>query len=536
MAMAGMNETRSFPDVFPINVVSGASGPSRAGPQHLAKRPDFRLGSATVRPSIREVAGPAGTAPAEPRVMQVLVALADAKGAVLTREDLIRSCWKGVVVGDDSINRAIAEVRRISRTVEAGFTVETIPRVGYRLLSGEESSAPVAEQAVALAALGPSRRWALAGALAAFAAGAGIWAIRRTPGDQAADLIAESQAVMLAGTQESDRRAIALLERAVATSPENAEAWGLLALTRARADEHAMTKLQSPTAVTVEAARRALALDPGNADAKAALVIAVPYYGDWLAAERRFEGFLATYPDHSFVKDSRSFFLGSVGRMRESAVDRISFASAAPFDAGMQFRLVYALWFLGRIDEADRAAARGLEMWPRHPGLWFARLWVRAGTGRLERAMAQVGDETTRPPLPPPMIAALAGALAAAHSRKADDIQRATMQVVAGVSKSVAGVVNALMLLNLMGAVDAAFDVARAYYLEDGPIIAAMDWRPGQPSVPDQRRRKTNMLFTPPAAAMQRDARFMPMMQRMGLAGYWNRSRHMPDFLRPSAG
>jgi len=51
--------------------------------------------------------------------------------------------------------------------------------------------------------------------------------------------------------------------------------------------------------------------------------------------------------------------------MRESARDRLTFAESAPFDAGMQFRLVYALWFLGRIDEADRAAARGLEMWPR---------------------------------------------------------------------------------------------------------------------------------------------------------------------------
>jgi len=75
----------------------------------------------------------------------------------------------------------------------------------------------------------------------------------------------------------------------------------------------------------------------------------------------------------------------------------------------------------------------------------------------------------------------------------------------------------------------------RAYYLEEGPIIAAVDWRPGQPRVPDQRRRKTNMLFTPAAAGMQGDARFMPMMQRMGLADYWSRSGHVPDFLRPNA-
>jgi DNA-binding winged helix-turn-helix (wHTH) protein/tetratricopeptide (TPR) repeat protein len=533
--VTGMNETRSFPDAFPMNVISARSGPSRADPQHLARHPDFRLGLATVRPSIRVVEGPAGTAPAEPRVMQVLVALVDAKGTVLTRDDLIRSCWNGQVVGDDSINRAIAEVRRIARAVEAGFNVETIPRVGYRLVVTAGSPAPEGEDTSASAAAGVPRRWAMAGGLAAVAAGAGLWTIGRAPGEPAAGLIAQARTVMLAGTPDSDSRAIALLERAVAASPENAEAWGLLAFARARAGEHALTELASPIAMTVEAARRALALDPGSADAKAALAIAVPYYGDWLAAERRFDAFLAEHPAHAFVKDSRSFFLGAVGRMRESAADRVAFAASAPFDAGMQYRLVYALWFLGRTDEADRTAARGLEIWPRHPGLWFARLWVRSGSGRLDRALAQVTDEKTRPSLPPAMIATLTGSLAAAQSRQAGEIDRATNLVVAGVSKSVAGVVNALMLLNLMGAVDAAFDVARAYYLEEGPIIAAMDWRPGQPSVPDQRRRKTNMLFTPSAKAMHRDARFMPMMQRMGLADYWNASGNMPDFLRQNA-
>jgi hypothetical protein len=92
--------------------------------------------------------------------------------------------------------------------------------------------------------------------------------------------------------------------------------------------------------------------------------------------------------------------------------------------------------------------------------------------------------------------------------------------------------VNTMMLLNLMDAVDAAFDVARAYYLEEGPIIAAMDWRPGQPIVPDQRRRQTNMLFTPVAARMQRDERFLPLMKRMGLAAYWDARGVRPDFMQ----
>jgi len=64
--------------------------------------------------------------------MQVLVALNRRRGDVVSRDELILSCWGGRAVGDDAINRCIARIRRLSET-HGGFSVETIPRVGYRL-------------------------------------------------------------------------------------------------------------------------------------------------------------------------------------------------------------------------------------------------------------------------------------------------------------------------------------------------------------------------------------------------------------------
>jgi len=72
----------------------------------LAARPDFTLGAARISPSSRSVTGPGGAADLEPRVMQVLVVLADAAGQVVTREALFQRCWGGVYVGEDSLNRA----------------------------------------------------------------------------------------------------------------------------------------------------------------------------------------------------------------------------------------------------------------------------------------------------------------------------------------------------------------------------------------------------------------------------------------------
>ncbi len=68
----------------------------------------------------------------EPRIMQVLVALARRRGEVVSRSELIDACWGGRIVGEDAINRGIAGVRRLSEASGA-FQIETVPRVGYRL-------------------------------------------------------------------------------------------------------------------------------------------------------------------------------------------------------------------------------------------------------------------------------------------------------------------------------------------------------------------------------------------------------------------
>ena len=508
----------------------------------LAEIPDFAVGGAHVSPATRTIRGPGGITQVEPRVMQVLVVLADASGAVVTRDKLLARCWGGVYAADDSLNRAIRGVRRVAEDTAGGsFEIETIPRTGYRLIARAdrerslESLMAGAEYRGDLAL--PSdravpRRWVLSGGLAAATAtGIALWTSRPGGRDRAIALMEDSRLAMRAGTPEKAREAISLLERAVEISPSRADAWGLLALTRARADEHAIDTTVSPAGEVATAANRALRLDRNNADASAALAIAVPYYGDWLAADRRFDAVLKKHPSHLFTKDSLAFFLGAVGRMQESARYRLSFARDDALDANLQFRQIYALWFLGRIAEADRAASRGLEMWPRHPGLWFGRLWVLADTRRFDRALAHIDDATSRPPLPVPMVETLRVGIAAAKSRRPADVDFAVGRVMAGAAHSVAAVVNAMMLLNLMGATDEAFELARAYYLEEGPIIAAMEWRPGQPMVPDQRRRKTNMLFTPTASAMQRDPRFQPLMQQMGLTDYWTRRDVVPDFM-----
>jgi DNA-binding winged helix-turn-helix (wHTH) protein/TolB-like protein len=102
----------------------------------LASEPDFMLGALSIRPSSREVTLDGRSEMLEPRVMQVLTALARRRGEVVSRDQLVASCWEGRVVGEDAINRSIAKVRRWSGATT--FTLETIPRVGYRLVAAEQ--------------------------------------------------------------------------------------------------------------------------------------------------------------------------------------------------------------------------------------------------------------------------------------------------------------------------------------------------------------------------------------------------------------
>jgi len=67
--------------------------------------------------------------------MQVLVALAQADEQVVSRDELIDSCWEGRIVGDHALNRCIHALRRLARPIDGPpFEIETIPRIGYRLV------------------------------------------------------------------------------------------------------------------------------------------------------------------------------------------------------------------------------------------------------------------------------------------------------------------------------------------------------------------------------------------------------------------
>jgi TolB-like protein/DNA-binding winged helix-turn-helix (wHTH) protein len=101
----------------------------------LAHEPRRRIGPITIEPAFRRLRHADGREEIiDPKVMQVLVALLRENGEVLTRADLNFSCW-GRAVGDDALNRVVSRLRRVAEGIGAGvFRIETVTRVGFRLV------------------------------------------------------------------------------------------------------------------------------------------------------------------------------------------------------------------------------------------------------------------------------------------------------------------------------------------------------------------------------------------------------------------
>ncbi len=118
-------------------------GADEIGRIDLAREGPIHLGALSVEPGLRRVANDDGReAILEPRVMQVLVALIRADGRIVSRDELAASCWHGVVVGEDALNRVIGRLRRMLDQVGAAARLETITKVGYRLVVPAQTEAP----------------------------------------------------------------------------------------------------------------------------------------------------------------------------------------------------------------------------------------------------------------------------------------------------------------------------------------------------------------------------------------------------------
>jgi DNA-binding winged helix-turn-helix (wHTH) protein len=469
-----------------------------ATPRDLAEVADFQLGQLYVSPSRRLVEGPAGVRHLQPQVFQVFLCLAEHQTKVVTRKALFDLCWAGTVVGDDSLNRALSKVRQMLEHVgDRGLVLETVPRTGYRLLdvtSKETKTSEFRENAVQTA----EDCWRL-------------------------------------GMPKVDATEIVELEQVLAATGGQARDWGVLALLSRKAAEYADAEHCASYVSRCEiAARRALASGP-ESHARVALAGLPPLFGNWANTRRQLIDVLADDPEHAPALHDLAICEMATGRptVAMPLIDRL--IQRDPFAATFQYKRLYHLWTLGEVKATDQAAARALQLWPRHPAIWSAWFWILLFTERADQALRTVTEECP-PAIPRPAATFLKQTAEAVVTRQTNGdhanvlahIDRTKEFAATGPAQAV----SALLALCALDALDEAFAVARGYYLSEGRTATPPRWTVGGPAITDQHRRVTQPLFIPSARQMREDPRFKSLCEDIGLAAYWHECKVVPDFLQ----
>lgn len=105
-------------------------------------RTTLRIGDFVVDPVSHEISGDDQTTRLRPILMDVLLRLAAEPGAAVSRETLLNDVWPRRMVNDEVLSRAVAELRTaLSDDPKAPRYIETLPKVGYRLIAPVQSAA-----------------------------------------------------------------------------------------------------------------------------------------------------------------------------------------------------------------------------------------------------------------------------------------------------------------------------------------------------------------------------------------------------------
>ena len=504
----------------------------------LADKPDFTAGPLRISPARRLVEGPSGTASVEPIVMKVFLLLIDAAGSVVTRDELFANAWGGVFVGDDSLNRAIARVRKIAADSAPDlFEIETIPRTGYRLRGrildelGERTGIESADGAPR----GLSRRAVAAsvgGVLLAGIAGAGLWSVRSRDGRRFDDLVERAREALDYG--EGSAVPMKYLEQAVAIRPNDATAQGLLAFSLMGYVSN-VNKAGPGTDVdrADQAVRAALRLDPDEPNARLAQIMLHQATLDLAATEDRLRAVLATAPDNIYAMRLLWSLLQCAGRSRDALALVQRAIAVKPLAASNNYPLAQLLWITGRTAEADRIIDRAMQFWPNHRYVRFARFTISAFTGRARAALAMLDSDSTRPQtFPPDSIALWHVSLPALDQPSPANIAHALRANLDAARRNPGLTSQAVLVLSALGEVDAAFDIANDLLVFRDPAASSTKEAAGRPSPTSNAWRFTPWVFTPPAAAMRADSRFAALCDGIGLTAYWTKRGIKPDFER----
>jgi DNA-binding winged helix-turn-helix (wHTH) protein/tetratricopeptide (TPR) repeat protein len=451
---------------------------------------------------------------------QVLMALVERPGELVTREQLRRRLWPGEVFVefDANLNTAVSLLRdALGDSAKSPRFIETLPRRGYRFLADvavvrdepvprpEPASPPPRQRAWVL-----TRRPAIAGACVAVVTLAGLsYRYAAVPAESVVSIVVpvarrvdpraheaylKGRHALRSEVEERLGMSVGFFEEAIRIDPGYAPAYAGLA------EYYRFTDALPPgqaLPMAREYALKALELDGRLASPHLSLAL-VSMWGDWdwVAAEREFQRSVELDPDDATTRRWYSLFLDLIGRPQAAWAQLERARQLDPVSALTHHAVGFHYFTARRYADSLEQFRQVEELNPHDPKVIEGLGTVYHFTGDHQKALAVArrGVELWG------RDAALIGALAIAHARVGDEKQaRALLKEVQGLARTrhIPPTWFAMIYMNL-GDIDRAFEwLDRAVAARDGYAL----------------QLKVSPLYDP----LRSDPRFAELLQRIRL-------------------
>lgn len=378
------------------------------------------------------------------KAADTLAVLVRQPDVLVSKEDLISAIWPDTVVEENNLSQQISTLRRLL-SAEGGAFIETVPRRGYRFVAAVRAIAvpdPALEVSPPASASGlppsclaspdgpetagagvgagqqsgivaestggtglPGRGWLRYGAVAA------VLLLTATPlawhWQRAREDIRTSHALRELGDalmQKGDPRgALAEYQRAIRLNPTNALAYAALAHALHKQSDQDSVRRIAGASPSVEAAQRAVSLDPQCGSCHGTLGFFLFYHDwEWARAEEHLREALRLEPERESIRPAYALLLAATGRV-EQARHQIDFAlNKQPYHTGWRVMRASFLYLQRRHPEAVEAADQALALNDRDSAAWEWRSKALFQLRRDEeavRALAQVAFASESPGL-----------------------------------------------------------------------------------------------------------------------------------------
>lgn len=371
-------------------------------------RGGFVAGEWTVSPSRNLLVRGEEQVRVEPRVMDVLVHLAERADRVVSKDDLVAGVWEGRYVTDDVLTVTIYALRKaLGDSARRPRYIETVSRRGYRWIA---PIAPVVPASLSIPAGAPEQPDARRPRRHARAAGAATLVValcaavavamlayarhgRHVPPAEAHEACVKGRYFLDQRSIQGWQQALDQFERAVAIDPEDPAAQAGLADTYAAMSDFGVASPAEMRPRAMKAAQRALALDPQSVEALAALGRA-QFLFDWdfAAADRSLTEALTIDADYMPAHQTLAWLESARGRHAEAVAAARQALQLDPVNTARYTELAWVLALGGRHAEALREIERALLLNPRSFEIRLMKGWTLELAGQPDAAFAEYRD------------------------------------------------------------------------------------------------------------------------------------------------